>query len=417
MIKNHLQKLYHIGFFHILFSGMLTKALGFFLITLITRILTKHELGVLSYVQSMLNFVSPFVGWGLSYGLFVFLAQEPKYGKLFVKKCFKLATMCNFLLLVFVIVFSFIFPFPFSKARWIFLILFISLIIQSYKNLLISLFRAFKRNDLVGVINGLSSFNTFLIVSTGSYLMKLSGYLFSYLFAQLLNIGLVIFVGFKKVTLNRGLQFQKTRELLFLSLSASGANLLSTILYSVDIFLIGTLLGKAEKTADYFIASVIPSNLLFFSRVILETIQPFIASRYNDRTWLWYVYRKTSLVLLMFNGFIAILLYFLNRELLKLFFGSGYVNISNVFNILLLNFVIVGSFGIVSGNIIGALGLAKYNFLIDAGSAILNISLNIPMILASGIRGAAIATLVANFLNSIVGAIVLKSYCKKECNK
>jgi Na+-driven multidrug efflux pump len=39
------------------------------------------------------------------------------------------------------------------------------------------------------------------------------------------------------------------------------------------------------------------------------------------------------------------------------------------------------------------------------------------MILASGIKGAAIATLVTNFWDSIVGAIVLKSYCRKECNK
>jgi O-antigen/teichoic acid export membrane protein len=204
------------------------------------------------------------------------------------------------------------------------------------------------------------------------------------------------------------------KKIIEYSFVSSATNVLSQLLYLLDVFVLGYMTKNTNTIASYKVATLIPYNLTFIPLSVMVFIYPYFAKYSTDKEWVRTKYKDMLKVMILLNLNISILAIFFSRWIISIFFGAKYLDAVPAFRVLMLGYLVAGTFRIPSGNVLSAIGKLRVNFWNAVISATANILLDVVMIKLYSAIGAAYATVIVYVISSVISTGYLWRYLKKS---
>lgn len=169
----------------------------------------------------------------------------------------------------------------------------------------------------------------------------------------------------------------------------------------IDVSMIASLVMNASDVAVYKVSTMIPNSLYFIPSSIIVVILPTIVAHNNDRVWLKSKIKKLYFGISLLNLGTGIFLIIFARFIIILISGTQYSDSVYPFRVLVLGYMIAGTFRDLSVNILAGLRKVSFNLVISVITGIFDIVLNLFLIKKYGMIGAAYATFIVEILASI----------------
>ena len=395
------------GLLHIFGGSLITKIVGFADVVALVRILSKAEYGYWGYANNILQLVLLFAAFGAPAGILQFCSRSEddverltywKYGLSYgLKANLVLASI------VFFVALRIPLAIPESKPILISLSL-LPLLMILFESITLYL-RATLRNKAFSGLSVLNSLTFFIASVVGALVFGVIGVALGRYIAMVVSIGVGIFVLRKEYSLFDSIpKLERKRRLEFIgfSLVAMLTNSISSLLYKIDTFLIGTISRSAEAVASYQTATLIPFTLNFIPLALMTFAYPYFARHWQEKAWIKQKCWKMIAQLAIINGFICAFLFIFAPLIIRIVFGVQYLDSVVPFRILAIGFFIAGTFRIPAGNTLVAIGKIKVNLINSIISGIANIVLDIVLIYLYGAIGAAVATVIVFVVSSFI---------------
>jgi O-antigen/teichoic acid export membrane protein len=264
----------------------------------------------------------------------------------------------------------------------------------------------------VTVVNTITFFVGVLI---GGYFFQVTGIVWGRYLAYIVSTVVAIWFlkDYYRSFFRVGIPSKENRkQFLEFSVVCMLSNSISQALYLMDTFLIGIMIHSDLVIASYKTATLIPFALNFIPSSVMTFAYPYFARYKDDKSLIKNYYLKMQRYLFLLNSLISALLIFFTPLVIKILFGSSYLDAVIPFRILSFGYLIAGTFRIPSGNVIASLGKVQVNFYNAVISGGANIVLDIILIKYYGSVGAAIATVLVFIISSIVSVWYLRKYLK-----
>jgi len=398
------------------FASVIEKIGGFLLVLIATNLIPKEEFGLITYANTALVFIIPFIGFGIHQGLI-------RYGSLsgsqIVKKYLFNVTLrkgikYSFILTLLIVVLTPIISYNLQESK-------IYLVILSFQLLSLFVFEVVRIYARLINLNKLYSeitiLKTVVIVFT-TYILTLKfsgiGYVLSLSFIPLL-ISLYYIFKLKLLDFNVANTTKiDLKAYLNYGMFTSLGGVLSQLLYAVDVLLIGNILKEEALVAEYKVSNILPFSFLFLAVVFFQTDFVKIASKSeNDKKYIKSYYLN-FLKVFSFVSLLIVVFFFLFSDYLITLFGDNYSNENNL--MLIFSFGVMGAllFRIPLGNILVAVGWSKINALNSFVILVLNLIFSYFMIVEYGIVGAAIVTASLMWLSGFLSLIAFVWYLKDD---
>jgi len=403
------------GFVHIFSASLINRIIQFGISVVIARIISKESFGQFSYALNILNFFLLLDGLGVSSGLLQFgsKAKENNEALSFLKFSLLVGASFNILLALSIFAFTIFFDLPIAGSRRFLQMLSFIPFVTVIFNVFQSFTRARLMNKQFSILTVFNTMMLFVFTTVCGLLFDVTGLVVARYTAFVLSIFLALgllryqLTGFKNVDIpEKNIQ----RNFLTFSIVSMLTNSISQTLYLIDTFLIGLMIRSETIVATYKVSTLIPFSLFFIPASIMTFAYPYFAKYSDDKMFVKHYYRKLTWGLFALNSVISLLLIAFAPFVIRLVFGSNYLDAVIPFRILSFGYLIAGTFRISSGNLIASLGKVKVNFYNAIISGIANVILDILLIKYYGAMGAAIATVLIFVISSVVSGWYLNKY-------
>lgn len=369
------------------------------------KLISNEELGVVLFSYNIIVFLIPISGFGLNQGLL-------RYGALFKEKeeknslflyVLKKGLLASGVLIVLIIISSFFISFKFENTQ-LYVITLSFIILPGFLFEIIRVQFRLQHNNKSYAYTELTHSITLLVsVFLLSYFFQEIGYTIALLLTPLISSFLFI----KKLNID----FTSKIRLSITNFSfwkygffASLSNVLTQLLFAVDILLIGHLLEDTEMVTNYRYISLIPFSLLFLPRVFISTDFVAFTEKIYDKKYIFNYIKSYMLFFLITSCFMLLTSYIFAEQILTIL-EPNFTQFVDTFLILMIGitgiYIIRGLFG----NLLSSIGKANVNYYIASISLIINITSNYYLIPKYGIKGAAITTAILMWFSSILSLI------------
>ncbi len=409
------------GIFDVIGAGLINKALVFFTTVLLIRILSKETYGLFSYAYNNINIVMIFSSLGMSSVMLQFASeQQIKEKRLYVDKfCVIIGVLSNCLFVLGIFIFSFFAPEKIEGANSVFRQFSFIIIVQFIFSSIVSFFRTELDNRKYRMVTNINSLFYFLGACIGAYFFSITGTIvgryIGFIVATL--VGLYLMRNDKTNMLgSRRFDGFEPKTLLSYGFTILLTNAVSQVLYTVDVLVVGNVIGTSTAVADYKTATTIPFALAFIPQLIVTYIYPHFARNREKFDWIW---NKTCIIvggLGLINIIITVGGFVFAPFIIRIF-GDDYQEIVPCFRILMISYFFSGTFRVIIGNILAMLRKVKVNLVLGIIESTINVILDVCFIYWWGSIGAAIATTSITVLSSVASVIYLVYYLKTNINR
>ena len=172
---------------------------------------------------------------------------------------------------------------------------------------------------------------------------------------------------------------------------ASLSNVVTQLLFAIDILLIGYILENTEMITNYKYISLIPFSLLFLPRVFIATDFVTFTEKIFDRYYIKNYIKSYLLFFSIISVSLIIFSWIFSKEILSIF-DASFTQFSDTFLILIIGISGVYIFKGLFGNLLSSIGKAHINYYIGSLSLVINVISNYYLIPKYGIKGAAITS-------------------------
>ena len=411
MLKNKIKILKKTGFFHVFGGNVINKIIAFMSSIILVRILTKDEYGIFTYAWNIYSIVLIANGLGVESGILQMCSEhsgDENYANKICNYGSRYGVKFDFLLTAILISIGLFFPLTIEGADKLLIFMSFLPMVSLVYSLNIIYLRSQKRNQDFAK---LSVFNTVLLLVISvvcALLFREKGLVLGYYGAYTLSIIFAWkFLDIHLVTHKNKISKEDKKALLSISFVSMCNNGLSQLLYLLDIFVLG-LVDKQEATlASYKVATIIPSALAFIPLALITYLYPYFAEKRNDGEWCLDKYKKILLYLGIFNAGISLTLFAFAPLIIKIFFGTVYMDAIPVFRILAVNYLFAGTFRIFSGNLLVTQRKLGFNLFVALISGAVNVVADFYLISSMGSVGAALATVLVVIVSSILSTTYL----------
>ena len=404
-----IKKISEKGFFDIVGAGIVNKICTLLASVLSVRLLTKTEFGEISYILNIINLIAIGSSLGMDNVALQFGSEEKELdskNKIF-KFAFCVGTTTNFFISV-IIVFI-------QKNNFLLLCASLLLVFMFWNNFSGNVYRVLLKNKVYARITNVYTLSFLIFTTLGATYNAVNGYLLGYYLSYIVTILVAIYCGkdnVKRIVHAAVLQTEKRKECIKYGTLIIASNAASQILYYLDVLMIGIVAGQATNVASYKTATIIPTALNAIPVLVVKFIYPYFAENRKNKVWILKNWKR--IVIISFPCFLAVGIVgiLFSKVIITIFFGKEYLESQICFQILMLSFVISGTFRIISGNILTMLRKVKSNFLFSIIEAVMNIVLDAVLISTYGNVGAAWATLIVVVLSGMLSTGYLIYYLK-----
>lgn len=417
LIKNYILDFLNRSGSHVFIATLCSRLFSFLAAYFALKLIPNKELGVVLFAYNIVLFIIPISGLGLHqsfirYGALLKTDTEKNSLFLYVLKKGILVSCIMILLIALVSIFI---NFQFKETKTYLILLSLIIIPSFLLEIIKAKLRLDYKNKQFAYTEIIQSVLLVLLVVLLSFFFKEMGYALALVLAPLMTT--IIFL--KKINLN--LKPIKTATIVDFNFwkygfFASLSNVVTQLLFVIDILLIGYLLSNTEMVTNYRYISLIPFSLLFLPRVFMATdFVAFTENIFNKD----YIYKYIKSYMLLFTILSVLMVVF------SFFFGSkvialldpNFTKYADTFLILMIGiagiFVLRGLFG----NLLSSIGKAHINYYIATIALIINIASNYYLIPKLGIKGAAITSAVLMWFTGILSFICFFYSYNKELSK
>jgi O-antigen/teichoic acid export membrane protein len=424
LVKRIVKKLHKKGFVDIVFSTGFNKLLTLITTSVIVRILTKDDYGNYSYALNIVSIISIFSSIGLDSVMLQFASEQPIENREerngIYKFCLLVGASINILFSVGTLIYAYVGPLKLESARSAFVGLSCVYIFQFFYKIVTVYHRVQLNNKKYAHTTNIHSIAFFALSIGGAFLLESAGVVLGRYIAFLIAgiFGVVIsrkdiFEVFKYRMPDR----KKMADMLKYGSLITVTNAIAEILYFIDIFVIGLVVGQSDAVADYKVAMTIPFALNAIPGVIVTFIYPYLARNKDNISWVKRNYHKVLIFTTPINLMISLIGFILAPIIVRIAFGNDYSNAVSCFRILMVSYFFSSSFRVISGNIIAMLRKVKVNLVLDSITSFFNIIIDYLLVKYYGSIGAAIASLSVVCLAGILSSMYLEIYFSKQLSK
>lgn len=363
------------------------------------RILGASSYGAFSYVLSLAAFMLIFADLGIN----AILTRESAKSKTLKSQYFSTAFFIKAVLLAIAsLLIIFIVPYfvRIKETKELLSIVVFLMVFDSLQNFAISAIRAFEKMEIEA---GINIFANLSIVAFGLAAIYISPTAKSLLIGYAIGNGLGLLPVLWYMRKDFLEIFKHFNRHLIIKILDSGwsfafLGFLGSIMINTDMLMLGWM--RTAPELGFYSAAQKPILLIYLIPLILTSSLFPALSRLSEQKEKTRVILEKSLTALFLialpmtaGGFI------LGTDIIKLLYGSGYLEAANTFKILIFSFILTFPSALI-GNAILALDQQKKIIGYFALGAISNVIFNLALIPPYGIAGAAVATLIAQLLSS-----------------
>ncbi len=404
------------GFSHLFVSSVLNKMLGFLNNIFLVRFISKAEYGIYSNANNLLGFFCLLSGFGMATTLLQFgCIQEGEEKNKTWSFVFYFSIIFDALLSVSIAIYALFAEIKIEGTNEMLLLMAFLPLVRIVGELQRVYLRTEMKNKEYAFTNNFSAVVTVVSAVVLSYLFEAKGLIAA---NYITAIGTSIFIFFKyKIPLpsiRLKLAKEKIIELLKFSVVCVFNNSLSSVMHLLDTFVLGISVAQSVVTASYKVATTIPGALAFLPSCIMIYIYPYFAKKRDDGEWLVKNFKKVLLYFGAFNFAVVAVLIVFAPIIIKLIFGSQYLDAITPFRILCLTYAIQASFSTVPGQLNVTQGKLKFNVVMSFISCVMNTVLNFTLVPSLGMNGAAIATLAVMVVCAVCNTTYFYSVIKRK---
>lgn len=406
LLKEYIQNFIARAGSYILISSIFARLLSFLASWIALQLIPNKELGIVLFAYNIIVFIIPIGGLGLHQSLVRFgalLTTRNERDSLFRFTFFR-GMYVTLLLIILITVSSLFIEFQFKNTRY-YLIFLSFLLIPMYIFELVKVhFRLLHKNKLFATTEIIYAITLTISVLSLSYFFKEIGYVIALILTPSLTVlcfskKIQSFLKIKKLPYKINLEFWKY------GFFASLSNVVTQLLFVIDILLIGFILNNAEMVTNYKYISLIPLSLLFLPRAFINTDFVTFTENIYDKNYTFKYIKSYVLFFSIVSIFICSLLILLSEQILYVF-DPVFVQFSDSFILLTIGICGILILRGLFGNLISSIGKAQVNFYIAFFALLLNLGSNFYLIPLYGIKGAAITSTLIMWITGIISAIV-----------
>lgn len=406
------------GFFHILVSSTLVKVVSFISVIFLQRFLPKADYGLLSYVDTVRNYILLINGIGISNATIRYCSGNDSDEK---RKTYFLASILVgvaadvVLILASVIAFSYI-EFPYEGANSLLILSsVIPLFIFLYEDISF-LLRAALENRKYSLLSFAYSILMVILQIVLAVLWNLKGVIVARYIA--LALSLLIGVYFiKDLSVIKAKTVLPDKKIIAMTIRFGvvmmAGNAASIMMTYNENLIIAQVLADKTIQADYAAASyiTIAAQLLLQSLTIF--IYPYFVRHIDDKQWIWSRFKKIFVLNAAVMIPVHILLFACAKWIILLLSGAKYLDAVPIMHMLLIASLSQTLFRGLAGNILVGIGQENFNLIINIIFTVIHYFLDLWAIQTCGIKGAAIALIIVYTVSGIVMCLRLRKMCKK----
>ncbi|WP_224752750.1 flippase [Metabacillus arenae] len=287
---------------------------------------------------------------------------------------------------------------------FMFLMIFLQTIFQGLQN-----FKMFNSILVIQQTSNLLMVTIFLIV----FDLGLKGAIFAFIIGYLISVSFVLYVIFYKYKMRLNLTFFSKpyfKKSLNYGFKTHISNVMTFLNYRLDIFLIGYFINPFA-VGVYSVAVSIGERLSVFSQSISTVLLPRVASLNNEEERN-YISSIVSRNMLIFITILSVIVFFLSNFIFTVIIDKDYSESALILQILLPGLAVLSIEKLLS-NDLAARGKPEINMYVAFVNVGLNLILNLILIPAIGIKGAAIASTVTYLVSFIIKVIIFSKITKQ----
>ena len=388
---------------------------------LIVRLLGVEDYATYTLINNAFSMLTILGDLGVSSALFQFLVEkrndEEEYNN-YLKYGIRCSIFAGLISGLLILLSPLFYPYRSNEIRYYTLIMCLLPLMSALFNVVCMILRANEENkkySIYQVINAISHYSFIVVLIL---IFALPGSIFSQYIsiAVTLIVGLFILYKSKLISINKKVKKIKrdsSKKFLKLAIGTQLSQITSTLLYSLDIFVISQMIVDTNEIAIYKVATVIPNALAFLPAcLMIYSLPSFIKNRNNKQM----IYSKTKKIIKY--GFLVYFSIFaisclLSKPIFLLLYGEHYIEARYSFMILMLGFLFNATIRVPIGNIFGALKKPHLNTIINIICLILNVIFNIIFVKWFGYIGAAITTTSILIITSIIYYVIFRRVVNK----
>jgi polysaccharide biosynthesis protein len=420
-IKRITSKLGCTGFFHVFGSTAINKIISFASGIVLVRLISKSEYGIFSYANNLLNFFMIACGLGAASGILQMCSEQRD--ELEKKRIYAYASRSSFiancLLSIVILLVSIFIPLKIEGANFCLgMMAFLPIFSYTYEMQIFYL-RTQRRNKEYSYSNTFSTVTIFVLSCTLSYFFQIKGLVAAKYIAFSVSVLFVLwrFRVDYPATKKSELSAETKKQFWGISAISMLNNGMSSLMYMLDIFVLGIVVPDSTVVASYKLATNIPTALAFIPAAFVTYIYPYFALHREDKAWVRRKYILVAGALAVFCSLISLVMFIFAPFVIKLLFGAEYLDALPCFRILSISFALSAVFRTLPGNILVTQRRLKFNLFTAIFSSAVNTVLNVIFITRWKSIGAAYATLVTVIVTGILDTgyltyILSKKKCK-----
>lgn len=271
LLKSYIQNFISRAGNYILSASIISRILSFIASWIALQLIPNKELGIVLFAYNIILFIIPIGGFGLHQSLLRYgaiLKTDEEKNSLFRYTFFK-GIWVSFILIFILLLASYFINFKFKNTNYYLAFLSITIIPTYLFELIKIQFRLKHKNKLFAFTEII--FTTFLTLSVLvlSYYFKEKGYAIALILTPTLSV-LFFIQKFKSDLLFKKKPTIINPKFWKYGIFASLSNVVTQLLFVIDILLIGFLLNDAEMVTNYKYISLIPLSLLFLHKVLIK---------------------------------------------------------------------------------------------------------------------------------------------------
>lgn len=416
-LKVRISNLLKGGFFHILFGNTLTKMIAFISSIVIARLVSKADYAYLTYADNIYSYINFVAGLGMSTAILKYCsaAKSKEEDKAYFWFTIKYGSAFQVVISIALLFYVYLTPVPYPQARSIFLLLVLYPLLSHIFTSIMNYARAHLNNKLYVNMSVIQTVVVFLGslgfvwllgikgIVTARYLATFVAVLFSIKFIRSLGRGV------QKEKLNR----QQIKGFMELSISMMLASFFSVILANNEQMLVDYLIADEVTTANYKVANLIPSQLIFVTNSIIVYYFPLIA-RIEDKSMIWKQLKKIGLLCGGISFIISLGGIIFSPIIVQVAYGNKYEDALSLFPVFWIIHAINSGVRLLPMNMLAAIGKTKFNAVMSFFTCIIHFIVDYISIKAFGILGVGIASGLVYAVFGIVYWIYMRRVCKKE---
>ena len=410
MYKQFINRVYISGFIHVFIANIVSQLVAFCGSIFYVRMLGVTQFGIYTFAYTIISFFLLMNGFGAASGIlqFVSRASDDSTRLSYLKYSVIIGVIFNCILSIGIFLYANIITLPIKGSKEILCLMAFFPIGRLYIDIFQAYLRATLQNQLLAKFA--ISTNLLLLISNiiGINYYGLQGFIWSTYISYILIIALATFFYKLPNVFQIKLIRLNIREFISYSMYVTIGNAFSQLLFILDIIIISYILKNAVIIGVYKVATVIPFAINFIPGIVSTFFYPYFAKNAHNYQYIKALKYKIQKGMFIFSFIISVVLIILAKPIITIIFGAAYLDSVIPFQILCFGFWILATFRNINGNVLAALGYAKFAMWQNLFVVIINIILTYVLVINFGIIGSAIGVVVIYAISGAIAGVAIR---------